>query len=1397
MRSHYPIDVILWGDSLPTFSWQHGETIGNVKVALGFFGSSVFEFADCPRGAAAGFNTNPLNGLPLGWYVADQHPIEGRQGYTPDGVLWDVLGERADPDELGFVRHEFCMAGTTVYESQDSFGVWADGIADPGDDNWSGMWTSVDQHGCVFHELMANPPTGRITTLGSIGHNDLVIQGHTGRGLTFDPPATSVAATIADDLAEGLVAIGRAFDRLTEGTVAEHVLISSPRWPFDDLERQSPLAIGPTPPFGYHATGVPDDEYLPPYLGPHQLAEIQFPPPNESYPGFAQEIWMGLHFQDQWVAEDSVHRRGWYDHWWADNNWSSFVSFFNPTPGGAWAAAHAYSNSFLSQFHSLGYRAAFGTANLKSDTVAPLAEQAIDGGHQAAEAQLQSEGIAWRYIPGWDSMPVWAGTGPIYPHGHKSLWFDGIHMKEAAAIYWVLFLLDAWFDQSIHRRLTVQLAGRRPDPVVVAARRDSVDLAGLRPDVAIARMRQATRFFRLIGDYVPEFRDLTDVDWASFATGETPVYDGTNLVGRRLPEESAIWGLACHTGRTFCVEDPVVSTTDTDRRAVHPILGDGTAHHFVADGTEYAVIPCGKFPVGVTPIGLATIEPGQDPIDYTTTIVLGDVAPWPTSGAVIASYVSGAQIADYNPATGRLTIIVHCEGTVDGTDALWFGAATGLLPALLAGGDWTYLGNLVTPSDVDTDQQFGPTFLDPTDGDLLYMYGGFNGSQVLHRMSKTEVRTWAAGGAAAGLDVWNGTAFVAYGAGTPAVVLPWLQAQEGAAITDVAVEQRSGLVLALMSYQHDDGTWHLGTAWIDPATPHEIGPFTDGKMGDEGAPFLNSAGYAWLRAPDHTLPESDHFEVYAVHGLDPDPGQPWDDTVFVRSLLRSAVAPPRATRYRVEAVGRVADPVGLSMVKEPMFETIALSDQDEVVVFDETANLWRRMIVKSSGPWVEHPDGFEPGDRVWSVTLIPGQGAEVHDFSVNTTNFWNGGAGVTMTNIGWASFLADLKASEFVYDPDATPGGKVYNDYDFLMTVIQLNAGRKTISYLRNCEILPPPGGVTWDWTNVKHRGDGATSGQQVRVRFGTRLGPNASDQIVVSSFQGGSIDETVEFINACPGPIVTGEKSVKLLGGSVPRGIVAPFFDMTETQDLVAVGGVVARNAGYPAGQENPHGGVPPSWSAGVLTITFGGNGHGFYEAAQYIGTDLTIEDWDPVEYNGAWEILSFPDDDTITVAMPDDPGALVAGTNTWLSGVPAIRFSDGGFHLWAWSGERPGIERRAIDVQAGQVVVQVLNSPSAAREFMNDADQVVDTGGGGAIIGPIYDPFGLDLAFVLASNVRNDPTGLAIVTADFLDGQIAELDAAVAEPAYTPAVPGNWTTPPSTVAQALDAIAATLGPI
>lgn len=532
MRTHYPVDVILWGDSLPTFAWQHGETIGTVKVALGFFGSSVFEFADCPRGAASGFNTNQFNGLPLGWYVADQHPIEGRQGYTPDGVLWDVLNERTDPDALGWTRHEFCMAGTTVYEDQDSFGVWADGIADPGDDNWSGMWASTDQHGCVFHELMANPPTGRITTLGSIGHNDFVIQGHTGRGLTFDPPATSVASTIADNLADGLVAIGRAFDRLCEGSVAEHVLISSPRWPFDDLDRQSPLAIAPTPPYGYHATGVPDDEYQPPYTAPHQLQEITFPPPNEDYPGFAQEIWMGIHFQDQWVAEDSVHRRGWFDHWWADNNWPSFVSFFNPTAGGAWAAAHAYSNSFLSQFHSLGYRAAFGTANLKSDTVAPLAELAIDGGHQAAEAQLVSEGIPWRYIPGWDSMPAWAGTGPNYPHGHKSLWFDGIHMKEAAAIHWNGYLLDRWFNESIHKRITVQLSARRPLPAL-EARRDDVELEARRPDTSLSMFRQATRFFRLIGDVLVAFTDLTDVT-GPFEPGQVAVFDGTDWEGLDL-----------------------------------------------------------------------------------------------------------------------------------------------------------------------------------------------------------------------------------------------------------------------------------------------------------------------------------------------------------------------------------------------------------------------------------------------------------------------------------------------------------------------------------------------------------------------------------------------------------------------------------------------------------------------------------------------------------------------------------------------------------------------------------------------------------------------------------------------------------------------------------------------
>ncbi len=486
MRTHHPVDVILWGDSLPTYCWQHGETIGTVSIALGLFGASVFPLLDCPRGAASGYNTNAFNGLPLGWYVADGHPIEGKQGYTTDGVLWDVLNEYTDPDWLEWTRHEFCLAGTTVYD-EISYGIWTDGIADPGQNNWSGMWASTDQHGCVFWELMSNPPTGRITTLGSIGHNDWVVRGHSGGGFTIDPPRPDIPLEVADLLADGLVTIGRAFDRLIT-VPAEHVLISSPNWPLDDLTRQTELhpggkTISPAPTGGYHID-VPDDEYLTPYLAPNELAEITFPPASEFTPGFAQELWAGIHLIEQWVAEDSIHRRTWYDHWWADNNWSGFLGFFYPTPGAAWAAAYAYSNSFVSQFHSLGYRAAFGTANFASDLYNNHAQSAVNGGHQAAETQLVSEGINWRYIPGWDSMPVWEGTGPNYPHGHKSLWFDGVHMKEAAAIYWNRYLIDRWFDTSIHKRLVVPVSARRPD----------FGLSAERPDTTFAVERQSTRF---------------------------------------------------------------------------------------------------------------------------------------------------------------------------------------------------------------------------------------------------------------------------------------------------------------------------------------------------------------------------------------------------------------------------------------------------------------------------------------------------------------------------------------------------------------------------------------------------------------------------------------------------------------------------------------------------------------------------------------------------------------------------------------------------------------------------------------------------------------------------------------------------------------------------------------
>jgi hypothetical protein len=71
--------------------------------------------------------------------------------------------------------------------------------------------------------------------------------------------------------------------------------------------------------------------------------------------------------------------------------------------------------------------------------------------------------MSWGYIRGWDCLPVWEGTGPNYPHGNKHYWIDGIHIKESAAKIWLDLLIANWFEESIHRRLVVEVPVRRPE----------------------------------------------------------------------------------------------------------------------------------------------------------------------------------------------------------------------------------------------------------------------------------------------------------------------------------------------------------------------------------------------------------------------------------------------------------------------------------------------------------------------------------------------------------------------------------------------------------------------------------------------------------------------------------------------------------------------------------------------------------------------------------------------------------------------------------------------------------------------------------------------------------------------------------------------------------------------
>lgn len=816
----------------------------------------------------------------------------------------------------------------------------------------------------------------------------------------------------------------------------------------------------------------------------------------------------------------------------------------------------------------------------------------------------------------------------------------------------------------------------------------------------------------------------------------------------------SVWSLV-QDSCEFRADTIETNLTHAERAAIGPAWPDGPIGFCEVSGTMYAFASDGATNPEQTrttydPATATFSDPATCTMDYGTSGV-----DYLAAGPV---FHDGSRYLGFAHGETLTVLSGHLITSVNGVDWEWVSE--------LMGSDL----EVVTVFEHPTDGYF---YCYCNDGPAATTYDTF-----LARVDVTDLFVEAAGGAAATFEVWDGDswsttitdAIPVAGINLPTDLKP---------ISSCQYVSEIGKVLAIGHDETGVVGYQLYGYVIDPDTPwlatnnHYLYRDTSDEFVDPGS----NIGYVSL-TPVH----DDLLNVFRVDALDPGPNQPWDDTIVTRVELRPVVANERPTNYEVDAVCTAAAPTGTSVNLLPDQSAATLSNNQHVVFYDQSTTTWRRMIVKSSGDWIDDPRGLEEGDTPWYMFEHPDGITRPIEFTVGDVSY---DEGVVMTNIAWSGVISQINTSVFIYNSSGGQSGKRYDDWDTLMQIVALNEGPKIILFEQD-EVITPTN-LSFSLSGVELRGDGATGQGQLKVRFGDAT---TTDQIDITNWAGGSITETLVVQNACPAPIFDSSAGPpRIRSGAALHGIQAPVMRLTGTFDAVILdGGVLTRNPTYPINVNLISSASWDAGSGGLLTLNFG-SPHGLSQ--QYVGSEFTIRDADPTTYNTTRIIDSIPDADTVVLVEASDPGALVSvpADGNWTAGVSAVDFNDTGtFHILAFEGDRPNVELDSVQLGSAALLLTVVSSASAIRTDFTAPGQV-------DLLGTVFAPEAADQAYAIASNIFNNPAALINLVGNYVSEQIAELDALV--DVYTPAVPGDWTTPPTTVSGALDAIAAGLGPI
>lgn len=458
---------------------------------------------------------------------------------------------------------------------------------------------------------------------------------------------------------------------------------------------------------------------------------------------------------------------------------------------------------------------------------------------------------------------------------------------------------------------------------------------------------------------------------------------------------AAIWALVQDTGAEFRADEITTALTHAERAAIAAENPANTATFPWPDG------PVGFATVGdvVYGWGSAGSVPVRVTYDVATGAFSGAVACTVDVGSSGETTISGGPVIY---SSGRYVMFGHGEPGL-----------TGYVLTSTDGLAWSHVGAMGS----DMDPIAGGHFVHPSDG-FVYLYPSDDGDTICVRVDHSDLFAWAAGGSPATFYRWTGSAWSAT-VGSGALI-----AGSGFGLAPVQTCAYSADLDRVVAFTHDsDGTvgYAIRCYVIDPDEPYTLSHYHYAyrDTADEFVDPGSNIGYLSAVAPDGNLDGTyDYVDLLRVDALEAGPGVPWDDTAVTSVRMRPAVSTDRQPRHFIlDAVGVVtAGPTGVTIVSylpNGQQSDFTVSGGADVVVLDITdlGAGWQRYITTSSGPWVLAGDQIAEGDRLQVTRNISGVGVTSIDFTVSDPT---SATGIQASNVNWSrlTFAARTKLVE-------------------------------------------------------------------------------------------------------------------------------------------------------------------------------------------------------------------------------------------------------------------------------------------------------------------------------------------------------------------------------------------------